>query len=99
MRGFADKLRSVRVVSDSRVVVEQMRGMISVSNPALKRQHARATRQAARFDRVTYIHVPRELNALADAIAGDVLLRRELTRTLELPDNAQALGGVSQAGR
>jgi ribonuclease HI len=76
-------IKRVRLFSDSRVVVEQMRGLIGVNNASLRRWHAIATRSAKRLEQVTFTHVPREMNSLADAIAADVLLRGVLQRVLQ----------------
>lgn len=63
--------REVRVFSDSRLVVEQMSGWISVHSAALKTLYRRARELADRFERVTFTHIPRERNQLADAIADE----------------------------
>ena len=76
------RVRSLRIYSDSRVVVEQMRGEIDVRNAALRRWHGRAQRAARGFEQVVYVYVPRELNQLADALADDVLHRIELVRLI-----------------
>jgi ribonuclease HI len=78
------------VFSDSRVVVEQMRGVIGVHNAGLKRWHALATKRARVFTAITYTHVPRELNALADAIAADVLERDQIRRVLKVFRESEA---------
>ncbi len=65
--------REVRVFSDSRVVVEQMSGWIRVNSLALKELHRRARVLAERFEQVTFTHIPRERNQLADAIADEAI--------------------------
>ncbi len=57
--------------SDSEIVVGQMIGQFAVNSPRLKALHQQACGWAMRFERVTYTHVPREENALADALAGE----------------------------
>ncbi|MCX6019180.1 MAG: ribonuclease HI family protein [Chloroflexi bacterium] len=76
------KVRRLRVYSDSRVVVEQMRREIDVRNAALRKWNGRAWRAASEFDQVVYVYVPREFNQLADALADDVLHRTELARMI-----------------
>lgn len=75
-------VRRLRLYSDSRVVVEQMRGEIDVRNAALRRWHGRARRAARSFEQAVYVYVPREMNQLADALADDVLHRVELVRVI-----------------
>jgi len=69
------RLREVHVFSDSEVMVNQMRGQFAVNSPALKRLHRRACGLARGFPRVTYTHIPRDLNRLADALAAEALWR------------------------
>lgn len=68
--------RSLKVHMDSKVVVGQMQGRFSVRSPALKRWHAHACRLARRFREVTYEHIPREANRLADALAAEALAEK-----------------------
>jgi ribonuclease HI len=65
--------RRLTVYMDSDVVVGQMQGRYAVRSPALKRCHAEACQLARRFQQVTYVHVPRESNRLADALAVEAL--------------------------
>lgn len=76
------RVRRLRVYSDSRVVVEQMRGEIDVRSGAMRRWNERARRAARAFENVVYVYVPREMNVLADALADDVLHRAELVRVI-----------------
>jgi ribonuclease HI len=74
--------RHVRVFSDSRVVVEQMSGAIRVHHDSLKRLHQRATAAVLRFTAVSFTHIPRELNVLADAMAAEAMLRGRLRKVI-----------------
>ena len=65
--------REVRVFSDSRVVVEQLRGEVSVHSPTLQRWHQRTKTLLRQFKRVRFAHVAREENRLADALANEAL--------------------------
>ncbi len=65
--------REVRIFSDSRLVVEQMLGWIRVHSAHLRPLHRRARELAGRFPSVTFTHVPRERNQLADAIADEAV--------------------------
>ena len=61
----------IEVRSDSQVVVNQMRGRFSVRKRALKLLHARASAAVAELREVKLVHVPREHNRLADALANE----------------------------
>jgi ribonuclease HI len=63
----------VHVLSDSEIVVNQMQGLFSVRSPALKRLHRRACALSQAIPRVTFRHIPREQNCLADALAAEAL--------------------------
>ena len=65
------KLDHVEIRSDSQVVVNQMLGRFSVRKQALRRLHARASAAATALTEVHLVHVPRERNRLADALAND----------------------------
>jgi len=65
--------RRLTIYMDSDVVVGQMQGRYTVRSPALKCYHAEACRLARRFRQVTYVHIPREKNRLADALAVEAL--------------------------
>lgn len=52
---------------DSLLVVQQMNGVWKIKHPGLRPLALRAGELLARFPRRTIAHVPRELNALADA--------------------------------
>ncbi|HYN09530.1 MAG TPA: reverse transcriptase-like protein [Vicinamibacterales bacterium] len=60
----------VHVLSDSLLLVQQMRGVYKVKNEGLKPLHGRARLCASRIGRVTFEHVRRELNADADRLAN-----------------------------
>ncbi len=88
----------VSVFSDSRVVVEQMTGIIRVNHDVLKRLHRRATDAARRFGRVTYTHIPRELNVLADAMAEEAVLQHRLRQVLQESGKLYCGSGTDDAG-
>lgn len=62
---------------DSEVVINQMAGYYAVNSPRLKTLHYEACNLARRFAKVLYVHVPREENALADALAAEASAGRE----------------------
>jgi ribonuclease HI len=63
----------VEVVSDSELLVKQMRGEYRVKNAALRELHDEAARLARRLDKVGYRAVRREHNELADRLVNEAL--------------------------
>jgi ribonuclease HI len=65
----------LEVVSDSELLVKQMRGEYKVKNRALQGLFLDASRLARRIHRVTYVAVRREHNELADSLVNEALDR------------------------
>lgn len=63
----------VEVFSDSELLVKQMRGEYAVRNMRLRKLHGMVKELEGFFERVTYNHVPRELNADADLLANEAI--------------------------
>lgn len=63
----------VDVLSDSELMVKQMRGEYRVKNEALRELFLEASRLARRLGSVTYTAVRREHNTLADRLVNDAL--------------------------
>ena len=63
----------VEVVSDSELLVKQMRGEYRVKNEALRRLSLDAAELARTVGRVTYRAVRREQNELADRLVNEAL--------------------------
>ena len=63
----------LEVVSDSELMVKQMRGEYRVKNEALQELQAAAARLARRLERVRYTAVRREHNELADRLVNEAL--------------------------
>jgi ribonuclease HI len=63
----------LEVVSDSELLVKQMRGEYRVKNRPLQELSLQAARYAREFDRVSYTAVPREENQLADRLVNEAL--------------------------
>ena len=63
----------VDVISDSELLVKQMRGEYKVKNDALRDLVVQATRLARQLDKVTYTAVRREHNELADRLVNEAL--------------------------
>ena len=67
------RVGELEVVSDSELMVKQMRGEYKVKNAALRELSLRAAGYARRLDRVTYTAVRREHNVLADRLVNEAL--------------------------
>jgi ribonuclease HI len=66
-------VEELEVVSDSELLVNQMRGSYKVKNETLKELWRQAMRVATVFDKVTYSAVRREHNELADRLVNEAL--------------------------
>jgi ribonuclease H / adenosylcobalamin/alpha-ribazole phosphatase len=67
------RVDELEVVSDSELLVKQMRGEYKVKNPALRELNAAAQELADRLRRVSYTAVRREHNELADRLVNEAL--------------------------
>jgi ribonuclease HI len=65
--------RELQVISDSELMVKQMRGEYKVKNEALRELSLRAAQLAQKLDRVAYTAVRREQNKLADQLVNEAL--------------------------
>ncbi len=68
-------VEELEVVSDSELLVKQMRGEYKVKNKALQELFLDASRLARRIQRVKYTAVRREHNELADSLVNEALDR------------------------
>ena len=68
-------ITELAVISDSELVVKQMRGEYKVKNRALQELFLEASRLARGIHRVTYTAVRREHNELADRLVNEALDR------------------------
>jgi probable phosphoglycerate mutase len=68
----------VEVVSDSELLVKQMRGEYKVKNAALRELSLEAARLARQIGAVKYTAVRREHNELADRLVNEALDRAQL---------------------
>ena len=66
-------VEELQVVSDSELVVKQMRGEYRVKNEALQDLFLQASRLARKLDDVEYRHVKRAHNELADRLVNEAL--------------------------
>jgi probable phosphoglycerate mutase len=74
LRWAADhEVATLRVRSDSLLLVKQMRGEYRVKNAGLQPLHAEARGLARRIGKVIFEHVRRELNTEADRLANEAM--------------------------
>jgi ribonuclease HI len=72
-RAVAAGVSELEVRSDSELMVKQMRGEYRVKNRDLQSLFLDASRAARRIGRITYTHVRREHNELADRLVNEAL--------------------------
>jgi ribonuclease HI len=74
LRWAADNgVRTLRVKSDSELLVKQMRGEYRVKSPGLQPLYEEARALAREVGRVTFEHVKREFNQDADRLANEAM--------------------------
>lgn len=65
--------KSITLKSDSELIVKQLRGTYRVKAPGLKDLFAKVKGLLAKFPSWQAVHVPREQNQLADALANEAM--------------------------
>jgi ribonuclease HI len=65
----------VVVKMDSELVVKQVNKVYKVKHPVMKEQFARLAQAASAFGKVSFVHVFREENSDADALANEAMDR------------------------
>ncbi len=68
-------ITDLEVRMDSKLAVEQMKGRWKVKHPGLKPLFERAKVLEEKFQKITFKHIPREKNKVADKIANEVMDR------------------------
>jgi probable phosphoglycerate mutase len=63
----------VTVISDSKLLIEQLNGNYRVKKPTLQHLHEQVRAAAKRFRSVTYRHVRREENRRADELVNEAI--------------------------
>jgi ribonuclease HI len=66
-------VREVQVYMDSMLVVNQMNGLFKIKNRELWPIHGAIKQLAEQFKDISFQHVPREFNKLADAAVNRAL--------------------------
>jgi ribonuclease HI len=68
--------RQVLLKSDSELVVKQINGQYKIKNTALRPLYQKVVQLIGSLESFSIIHIPRELNTEADALANKALDRR-----------------------
>lgn len=69
-------ITDLKVFMDSKLAIEQMKGKWKVKNLGLKPIFEKAKALSMRFSSITFAHIPREKNQVADQIANEVMDKR-----------------------
>lgn len=72
-RAFEMGIRTIEFRIDSMLVVNQMKGVYKIKNRELWPINERIRSLIDKFEKVTFTHVPRELNQFADALVNKLL--------------------------
>jgi len=67
--------KSLRIYSDSELVVKQLLGEYRVRNPRLRPLFEEAVSRLQHFEEYVIVHIARELNQHADRLAGEAISR------------------------
>lgn len=70
------RIRTLIVNMDSELVVKQLNGLYKLKNADLKPHYEEVKQLAGQFAKITFQHVPRKLNAAADAEVNRILDER-----------------------
>ena len=67
------QIKNVIVYSDSKLVVEQMKGKWKVKNENIIPLHREISTIISYFDSIEFVHIPRHFNKEADALANKAM--------------------------
>jgi ribonuclease HI len=88
---------NLRVLSDSELLVKQIKGQYKVSSPALKELYDRARKLIGKLEWFSVEHVRRERNKEADALANEAMDRKAPGQVLRRPGEARPARAVERA--
>jgi len=74
-RALEEGATQVKAASDSQLMVRQILGLYRVKQPHLQRLFEEVSQLRRRFDHFEIVHVPREKNREADALANRAIRR------------------------
>jgi len=72
-RAIELNLKNVQVFMDSKLVVEQIQGRWKIKNEHLKEIHTNIKQLLPNFEQISFTHIYRHLNAVADNLANECL--------------------------
>jgi ribonuclease HI len=93
--------RALKLISDSELLVRQIKGIYKVKNATLQDLHARAKELIAQLEWFSIGHALREHNQEADRLANDAMDKGmgRLTRTPTQPAPQQEFEGIVRGGK
>ena len=95
-------LPRLRVISDSELMVKQMRGQYRVQSPELRPLYEEAKRRAAKLESFQIEHVLRGKNKKADELANQAMdrgMRRKTETGGPAPSPVRPLRGIVKEGK
>ena len=93
--------KALKIISDSELLVRQIKGIYKVKNPVLQDLHARAKELIAQLDWFSIGHALREHNQEADRLANEAMDRgmgRSVAKAAPLPQ-PQEFEGIVRGGK
>ena len=91
--------KALKVISDSELLVRQIKGIYKVKNPTLQDLHGRARQLIRQLDWFSIGHVLRGKNQEADRLANAAMDKGMGRRTPLVPDTRQEFDGVVRDGK
>ena len=70
---FQMGIRHLQVFLDSQLLVSQLNNCYQVRDPCLFRKFLRTKQLSRQFESITFTHIPRAYNSIADQMANNVL--------------------------
>jgi ribonuclease HI len=87
--------KALKVISDSELMVRQIKGIYKVKNATLQDLHSRAKELIAKFDWFSISHALREQNTEADRLANEAMDKGMGRSVARAPSPANASAGVN----
>ena len=95
---IAHQIQSLKIISDSELMVRQMKGIYKVRHPELRKLYDEAQRLTAEIEHVEIRHALRENNQDADRLANDAMDRgRNSPRGESEPHIKSEFAGAAEA--
>lgn len=75
-------ITDLKVYMDSKLAIEQMKGNWKVKNVGLKPLFEKAKTLSEQFQKISFMHIPREKNSVADQIANKVMDAKVISQNI-----------------